>query len=350
MKNKKKILCGILVLVLVITVIGLLNIKSYDKYKGLVRVRNPRITSKLLSSAGNALYETDEIKGNSTVEYNVKFTLDEIDGVTNRDAIIKGSLTDSESRYARFKEIDGNGITSTLTNNGKEIEVLVENVELGREKNIKLKLIIENAPNNYQINPVISVKEKTGEYTNLETQSILVSTNSVQGTVKDENDLPVINIEVGIFKNNTEIKRTYTNERGEYTLTDLETGNYIIDVIEDKYEVTSSKEIEIDGTSNLDLKVKEIDEGKVDIHKYIEKLKLIVDGEAKEYSYNDSEKVVETIRKAKTLSGDIEYKLVVKNIGDKGSKVNRLIDTASEGLKLKKDVNVGWEEVDGKYY
>ena len=350
MKKSKKLKYIAVILLLSLTIIGLLSFSGHDKYKGLVRVTNPRITSKLLSSVGNALIENEEVKGNSTILYDVNFTLDEVDGITHRDAIINASLSDEESRYARFKSIDGPGITSTISDNGKEIEILVENVELGREKSIRLKLVIENAPNDLEINPVIKVREATGEYTNLNTERIVVSTNSVEGVVKDENDLPVSNIEVGAFKDNREIKRTYTNENGEYILTDLDAGAYVIDVIEDIYEVTSSKNIEVDGKSILNLKIKEVDSNKIDIHKYIENLKLIVDGKATNYSYNDSDKVVETIRKAETISGEIEYKLVIKNIGDKDAKVDRLIDEASSGLKLKKESNIGWEEVDGTYY
>ena len=95
------------------------------------------------------------------MEYNVNYTLEEVPGVESRNVIIKAHLNDEESKYARFKNISKAGVTSTLIENGKEIEIEVENVELGVEKELKLKLIIENAPSGFTIKPSITVQEKT---------------------------------------------------------------------------------------------------------------------------------------------------------------------------------------------
>ena len=157
--KKRKYITSTLIVFLFLLIVVLVKVGRVDKFSGLVKVSNTNISSKLLSSVGHAVLNEEEVKGNTTIEYLVSFTLDQIDGVNTRDAIIKGSLSEEESRYARFKEITGNNITSTLTNNGKNIEVLVNDVELGVEKTIRLKLIIENAPNEYEIKPTISVKK-----------------------------------------------------------------------------------------------------------------------------------------------------------------------------------------------
>ncbi|MBQ3475884.1 MAG: hypothetical protein IJH20_06925, partial [Bacilli bacterium] len=189
--KKKKYFTLLLVVLLVISIIALVSQTKIDKYKGLVKVSNTGVKSKLAGSIGGATLEENTAKGNSTIEYIVSFTLDEIEGVEKRDALIKASLTEEEFKYARFKPINGSNIESTLKENGKEIEVLVKNVRLGQEKTIKLKLIIENAPNTVEIHPNLKVSESTGSYTTLETETITVETNSLEGQVKDEKDLPV---------------------------------------------------------------------------------------------------------------------------------------------------------------
>ncbi|MBQ3475493.1 MAG: hypothetical protein IJH20_04925, partial [Bacilli bacterium] len=189
--KRKKIISLLSIVVLILTIVSITLIGTNDKYKGLVKVSNTGVKSKLAGSIGGATLEENTAKGNSTIEYIVSFTLDEIDGVEERDALIKASLTEEEFKYARFKPINGSNIESTLKENGKEIEVLVKNVRLGQEKTIKLKLIIENAPNTVEIHPNLKVSESTGSYTTLETETITVETNSLEGQVKDEKDLPV---------------------------------------------------------------------------------------------------------------------------------------------------------------
>ena len=346
--KKKKYFTLLLVVLLVISIIALVSQTKIDKYKGLVKVSNTGVKSKLAGSIGGATLEENTAKGNSTIEYIVSFTLDEIDGVEERDALIKASLTEEEFKYARFKPINGSNIESTLKENGKEIEVLVKNVRLGQEKTIKLKLIIENAPNTVEIHPNLKVSESTGSYTTLETETITVETNSLEGQVKDEKDLPVGNIEVVVRKNGQEIKKAYTNENGNYVITDLETGTYELDVDEEIYEA-KKETVEVNGRSKKNLRVKSVEPYKIETHKYITRLKLIIDGEEKEYTYEDKEKVLESIRRANTISGEIEYKLVVKNVGEKSGTISRVEDIASEGLKLKEGNN-GWEEVEGTYY
>ena len=117
LKNKKYIAL-LLILALFLTIVSLNMIKKTDKYSGLVKVKDTNINSKLLSSVGDAVLEENTVKGNSTIEYEVSFTLDEIEGLEKRDAIIKASLTNNEFKYARFKTITGSKITSTLIDNG----------------------------------------------------------------------------------------------------------------------------------------------------------------------------------------------------------------------------------------
>ena len=347
--KKKKYIALLMVVVLFLTIVSLSMTKKTDKFSGLVKVKESSIESKILGSVGEAIVEDNSVRGNSTVEYEVSFTLDEITGVERRDAIIKASITNEEFKYARFKAVTGSKISSTLIDNGKEIEVLVEDVRLGQEKKIKLKLVIENAPNEIEIHPIVRVREATGEYTNITTDTVTVETNSVEGIVKDENKLPVRDIEIAIKQNGDILKKAYTNSDGKYIITDLDEGTYELDVEEDNYAVTKKETVEVSGRTEKDFSIKQVEPYQIETHKYITGLKLVVDGKEKNYSYEDREEVLETIKKANNISGEITYKLVVKNVGDKAGTIEEVSDIGSEGLKLK-DGNNGWEEVEGVYY
>ena len=345
--NKKHF---ILILTLIVFIFFILSIKlfNFDKYKGKIKLSSVDINAKILSSIAN-VESNDYSKGTDEIEYNIKYTLDEVDGIDKRSVLINASLTDKEAEYARFKDISNNKIESTVTNNGKNIEVIVKNVELGQEKELKLKIIITNAPNGYKLNPTIGIKEVTGEITKVTTKEIEVKTNSLEGQVFDEEGMLVHDIELGIYRNNKEIKRTYSNNEGKYVFTDLEEGKYEIKVLEDKYECIEN-EIDVKDGITFNVHINKVEPFNIETHKYISKIKLIVNGKEYNYSYDDVEKVVQTVKNAKTISGEIEYKITVENKGKKDGIVTKVIDKKGEGLKYNKDKNTGWEELDGILY
>ena len=103
--KKKKYITGIFIVVLMLCLVGLFTYGKVDKYSGLVKVKD--VSSKVLSSVGNTVLTT--AKGTEEVDYRLTYTLDEVEGITKRTVIIKGSLT---SEYAVFKEINKTGISS----------------------------------------------------------------------------------------------------------------------------------------------------------------------------------------------------------------------------------------------
>ena len=313
--NKKKYVGFLLIVILVICIIGITILSKHDKFKGLVKVKNARV----LTSVGNTSLTTS--KGYDFVNYSLS--------------------------YARFKEFNDSKYTTVLSDNGKSIEVTGHDITLGEEQNLSLLLVIENAPNGVSITPKIQIKEATGTYTNINTQSIKVETNSVEGYVRDENLMSVSNIELSISKNGREIKRTYTNSEGRFIFTDLTPDNYEIKVEEDIYELLGNNKIQVQNSSNINLSVRQVESYNIKTKKYISKLKLVVNGKEKNYNYGEVEKVVQSIEKAKTISGEIEYKIVVQNKGEKPGIVTRVIDEVEPGLTFETSKNSGWEEVDG---
>ena len=336
--KQKKYIASILIMVIVLGIIGLFSYGKVDKYKGQIKVGK----AKLLGSVVDTGLVTS--KGTEEVKYNLTYTLDPVEGLETRDVVIKGKLN---SPYARFKEINKSNITSTLINDGQEIEINIEDVRLGEQKELELIIKVLNAPNKEEITPEISIKEKTGEYTNVTGNPIKVETNSIEGIVLDENNLPVSNIELSINKNGREIKRTYTSVEGNYVFSDLEEGEYIIKVEEDIYEIESGEKV-TPGEENNKIKVKQVDKYNVETKKNIEKLDLVVNGKENHYTYKDSEKVIQNVKNAKRISGKIEYKIVVRNKSEKQVEIDELEDTPGEGLEFKESENDGWKNKNGK--
>ena len=83
-------------------------------------------------------------------------------------------------------------------------------------------------------------------------------------------------------------------------------------VEEDIYELINDSTTS-ESNTNLILMVKEVDKFNIETHKYINNLKLIIDGKENNYFYKEAEKVVQNIKSFKNISGEIDYRIVVKN-------------------------------------
>lgn len=342
MKNYKeknyKILIGIMVLI--IGIIGINKLGSYDLNKGKVHLGKAVIENKLNASV-------IEAKGYEEITYPISYTLEKVEGIEKRNVVIKASLTKDENKYAKFKEIKSENITSTLTENGSKIEIRIENVELGKEEKLELKLQLTGAPNGYKINPKVEIKEETEEkYTKIEAKEIEVKTNSITGIIKDEEGMSVSNIEISINKEGQEIKKAVTNEEGRYVFSDIEEGRYELKIEEEIYELENKEEIEVKEGIVKDIKVKKVRPYKIEVNKYIEKVKI----NNKEYTYEKLNRVNQSIKNAKEITGEIEYKVVVKNTGTKEGIITKVEEEKIEGLKFNKEKNKGWEEKEGKIY
>mgnify|MGYP000213003718 CR=1 FL=1 len=118
-KKSKKIWLRILItiIILVLGIIGIINVGNIDLDKGKVKLKSASI-EKLKSSV-------IESKGYEEITYPVLYELEKVEGIEERTVIIKGTLTKEENKYARFKEITSNNITSTVSENGRKIEIKI---------------------------------------------------------------------------------------------------------------------------------------------------------------------------------------------------------------------------------
>ena len=135
--SKKKYVTLITIMILVLGIIGIVNIGNTDLDKGKVKLKSASI-EKLKSSV-------IESKGYEEITYPVLYELEKVEGIEERNVIIKVTLTKEENKYARFKEITSKTITSTVSENGREIEIRIEKVELGRQNKINIKIEINGA-------------------------------------------------------------------------------------------------------------------------------------------------------------------------------------------------------------
>ena len=339
--SKKKYVTLITIMILVLGIIGIVNIGNTDLDKGKVKLKSASI-EKLKSSV-------IESKGYEEITYPVLYELEKVEGIEERNVIIKGILTKEENKYARFKEITSKTITSTVSENGREIEIKIEKVKLGRQNKINIKIEINGAINETKIKPEIEIKEESEkEYTKVNTEEIEVKTNSVTGLVQDEEGMSVSNLELSINKGNEEIRRTYTDENGRYVFSDVEEGKYIIKVEEENYELKEIKEVEVIGGITENIIVKKIKPYEIEVKKYISKIKLNNNGKEIEYEYGKLNKVNQTVKNLKNLSGEIEYKIEIKNTGEKSGEITKIEEEVTEGLKFSKEKNSEWEEKNGK--
>ena len=339
--SKKKYVTLITIMILVLGIIGIVNIGNTDLDKGKVKLKSASI-EKLKSSV-------IESKGYEEITYPVLYELEKVEGIEERNVIIKGTLTKEENKYARFKEITSTNITSTVSENGREIEIRIEKVKLGRQNKINIKIEINGAINETKIKPEIEIKEESEKkYTKVNTEEIEVKTNSVTGLVQDEEGMSVSNLELSINKGNEEIRRTYTDENGRYVFSDVEEGKYIIKVEEENYELKEIKEAEVIGGITENIIVKKIKPYEIEVKKYISKIKLNNNGKEIEYEYGKLNKVNQTVKNLKNLSGEIEYKIEIKNTGEKSGEITKIEEEVTEGLKFNKEKNSEWEEKNGK--
>ena len=317
MSKNKKYIIGIIFLVAIIGLISVLSFGNFNTKSNNVNVK--KISTKTNSLSANVSNtEDNEVTSNAfdTIEYDVEYQLEARENIDKTNVILNATLSEEESKYAGFVDITNYNIKSTLTNNGKSINVKINDVKTGIKRHIKLKLKIENAPSNFKINPVIKIKEETeNNFTNVLAKEVTVITNSVEGYVTDDNDNPVSNIELRILKNGEEVRKTVTDTDGFYIFSGLDEGNYEIKINEDIYKSKDQNIVAVKNNKIYDFKVESTKPYEIDTRKYINEVKLVINGKEEIYKYGEIEKVIEVVKNIKEIKGEITYKIKVKNNG-----------------------------------
>ena len=332
MKNKEKLIkIGITILTILIVIF---MVNKIDKKEEISKT----ITQSKVS--GDVLNASKKVKGNETVKYEVKYT-----PKNSNKIIIEARINSVE--YAHFKEKEEENVISKIKEEGKVLELTVSNLEINKEYKTEIEIELNNAPNGYSINPSIKIKENEEEV-NVGTESVEVETTGITGRVINEKTKEGIkNIELALIKENKEIKRTYTDEKGKYSISDIENGEYKLEIKEEKYEKVKEENINVNGNIEEIIEVREVEPFKVSIKKYVNNVRIRNNGKEEEYSYNKIERVQQVVKNLKEIDGEVEYKIVVKNKGKKAGYAKIIKEEIPEGMSFNKEKNSGWEEENG---
>ena len=350
----RKYVALMMMIVVVGAIVGILKIGNMDFDKGKVKVSKAvinNVTSSLSANINEAAVDNlITSKGYDEIDYVIKYSLSTDENIKERDVIIEASLDDNE-KYASFKDITNGDVTSTISENRKNIKITVKNAKVNKENELKLVMKLEGAPNGYKLTPKIKIKEVSEEnYTNLNVQNVEVKNNSLTGNVQDEQSMNVSNIELALKKGGETIKKTYTDEDGNYVFSDIEEGEYNLEIDEDIYEKVSEEKVNISGSSKLNIIVKEVAPYKIELKKQITEMTIVNGGNTITYKYGNLDKVQQALRNVKNMTGEVKYKITVQNTGKKSGIVIVVKDEIPEGFTFNKDKNTSWEEKNGVLY
>ena len=320
----------VLLLVFVVILFGLLRpvVKNINIKKIVSR------TTTLNASVVDGINEGVESNNYDEIKYTIKVNKNASD-----TAVIIATLTDEESKYARFKEISN----SVVSDNGKKITVTTTN------EKTNVVVIVENAPYGSVITPYFKINSEDPNKANISVDPVTITGKSVEGSVIDENGTSMTGIELSLKSNSGEIKRTYTKDNGNYVFSLGDTENYQISLEEPKYKVVRYEDLTTDENRRiLNVVVKEVDPFNIKVSKTINKLDLLVNGKKQTFKYDDESKVVRSVKEARTIEGSIYYKITVKNEGEIKGTLTVLKDIVPEGLSFDESKNPGWTK-EGNY-
>ena len=350
----RKYVALIMMIVIIGAIVGILKIGNMDFDKGKVKVSKAvinNVTSSLSANINEAAVDNlITSKGYDEIDYVIKYSLSTDENIKERNVIIEASLDDNE-KYASFKDITNGDVISTVSENRKNIKITVKNSKVNKENELKLVIKLEGAPNGYKVTPKIKIKEVSEEkYTNLNVQNVEVKNNSLTGNVQDEQSMNVSNIELALKKDGETIKKTYTDEDGNYVFSDIEEGEYNLEIDEDIYEKVSEEKVNISGSSKLNIVVKEVTPYKIELKKQITEMTIVNGNKTTTYKYENLDKVQQALRNVKNMTGEVKYKITVQNTGKKSGIVTVVKDEVPEGLTFNKEKNTSWEEKNGVLY
>lgn len=188
---------------------------------------------------------------------------------------------------------------------------------------------------------------------------------------KDSNEESVSTIKVQLLKNGKMTKAVTSNGNGEYKFSGLEAGKYnvVFSYDADKYTTTTYNNSDIAGDinsdavettagmastaelsiidadlNNIDLGLKLKDTFDLAIRKYVTKATVTTAKGTKEYNFDD-EKLSKVEIRSKEIEGatvDLEYKIVIENVGIVEGNATRIVDMVPEGMTFDESKNAGW--------
>ena len=325
--KSRKYAASIVLVILFFFVLGLISLlKPYVKNINIKNVLSK--TTSLNASVNDAVSEGVTSNNYDEIKYQIR-----IDKDSDDEAVIIGTLTNSENKFARFKSTK----EGVVSDNGKKITVTT------KKEKVKITVVVENAPYGTTIDPVFKINSEEENKSNVDVEPVIITGKSVEGIVTDEDGNLYSGVELSLSSNGEEVKRTYTKSEGDYVFSLGDTNAYQVEVKEDKYQVVRYSEATTDENRRiLNVVIKEVEPFKLSVKKTINKLDLVINGNKQTYTYDDASIVSRSVKGARTIEGSIYYNISIKNEGEIKGTLTALKDVIPEGLSFDESKNPGW--------
>ena len=295
--KRNKYVASILLVVLVIFVVGLFSI-----LKPIIKnIRINDILTKTTSLNASVIDATsEEVSSNNYDEIKYQIKVNKVND--NDEAVITGTLTDKENKYARFKEMK----EAVVSDDGKSITITT------KRKKVTITVVISNAPYGTSINPKFKINSEDESKSKINVDPVTITGKSVEGNVFDEDGTFYKGIELSLNNSDGEVKRTYTRDNGEYVFSLGDIDTYEVKLAETKYQIVRYTEETTDENKRvLNIVIKEVEPFNLNIKKTISKLDLVVNGKKQTFNYDDEQTVVRSMKNAKTIEGSIYYNISI---------------------------------------
>ena len=305
---------SILIVMLLVFVVGLISLlKPVIKNINIKNVLSK--TTSLNASVIDGVSEDISSNNYDEIKYQIKVNKEDNDD----EAVIIGTLTDKENKYARFKEMKD----AVIEDNGKKITLTT------KRNKVTITVIISNAPYGTSINPKFKINSEDESKSKINVDPVTITGKSVEGTVVDEKGTFYSGLELSLNNSDGEVKRTYTRDNGEYVFSLGDVDTYEVKLAETKYQIVRYTEETTDENKRiLNIVVKEVEPFNLNIKKTISKLDLVVNGKKQTFNYDDEQTVVRSMKNAKTIEGSIYYNISIKNTGEIKGTLTALRDDA----------------------
>lgn len=194
------------------------------------------------------------------------------------------------------------------------------------------------------------VEEESNQYT-------------ISGNVRIDEEKPQEQVEVQLVKESQTVKKTTTDNEGNYTFDGLESGDYTVVCNYDKETYTSentenstmieTKEgtsvtdkitIEDESKDNINLTLKEKDKFDFAIRQYLTSASVTIKGEETQYDYDKLELAKLEIDPAdlKEAMVKLNYRIVVTNVGNQEGQISSIVDYLPNGVTFNQAENPDW--------
>ena len=300
--------------------------------------------------------ETQETTLSPGDEYGAPLQMDIGESV---DITLKGTVDELE---------DGES-TKTITN-----QAIASGVQVGTQVSNEVVHYVEKSANGYRLSGVAWFDENKNGMRDDGEQ--LLSGIPVRAMNADTNQM--------VVDENGDTQISYTNDQGQYEITGLTQGNYILvfDYDQSQYSLTEYRKAGVEENRNNDvtlgtitengeerrtgvtntIAITESSQGNIDIglvtastfdfslDKYVSKITVQDSKETKTYTYNESQLArVELYRKRITGANIvIEYTIRVTNEGNVAGYVRKIADYMPSELKFQSELNTNWYESNGE--